>query len=71
MRWEVQLELWCHVFNQPAVDFWTATPFEFWALYEKILRQHRAKAPMSRSKLKALMEKFPDGDDIRRTGRKT
>jgi hypothetical protein len=47
--------------GQARSEFWQATPFEFWALYEGFFGKAESNAPMTQSELSKMMEKYPDG----------
>ena len=52
-----------------ADQFWGLTMREFWATYYGKLGRKQTTRPMDGKRLKELMEKFPDGNDARRTSR--
>lgn len=59
--WDWFLSHWTLGFGQRAKDFWDATPYEFWSLYRHKYREI-LEPPMSRTRLKEMMEQFPDGN---------
>ena len=69
--WSWFLSTWVIHFGQSSESFWRSTPYEFWSLFNVKFEKQIAERPMDRDTLRELMEKFPDGNNARRTNSKT
>ena len=67
MTWDWFFSAWCLGLEQRAADFWIATPWEFWTLFSRKFQKQMEARPLTRADLKAMMEKYPDGNNDRRT----